>query len=126
MARVLRRGGLLFLVENTTSGTGAPHWKYRSVETYRGLCDFLGVPLLSPYHSPELWNEVLFRHDPETMQGDLRADLGHCLFGREVRWLSQNPSPPPYASVHQGDPRAMYARYVSCGKTQGTPHRDDE
>lgn len=46
---MLRRGGLLFLVENTTSGTGAPHWKYRSVETYRGLCDFAALKHLDDY-----------------------------------------------------------------------------
>ena len=86
---------------------------------HQTLSNFLGVPLLTPYHSPRLWNEVLYRHDPETMQGDLRADLGRRIFGREVRWLDENPSPKPYASVHEGDPRAVYIAKVTSGIPSG-------
>lgn len=35
--RVLRKGGLLFLVENTTQAEDRPHWRYRDLDFYRGL-----------------------------------------------------------------------------------------
>jgi SAM-dependent methyltransferase len=35
--RVLRPGGLVFLVENTTDGRGSPFWAFRSVEEYQRM-----------------------------------------------------------------------------------------
>jgi SAM-dependent methyltransferase len=42
--RVLRSGGLLFLVENTSEKPDGEHWKFRSVEKYASL--FPSVPLV--------------------------------------------------------------------------------
>jgi SAM-dependent methyltransferase len=42
--RVLRPGGLLFLVENTQEKADGPHWRFRSRRTYAAL--FVGIPLL--------------------------------------------------------------------------------
>jgi hypothetical protein len=96
--------------------TRVASWQGNSHQT---CANFLGVPVLSPYHAPQLWSEVLFRHDPDAIQGDLRADFGRRLFGREVRWLDDNPSPKPYACVHRGDPRAVYVRHVTAGLESG-------
>lgn len=41
--RVLRPGGLLFLVENTTPAPSAPHWRFRPPESYLRL--FRGIDL---------------------------------------------------------------------------------
>ena len=37
IARVLRPGGLIFLVENTAERTGNPHLRYRSIAEYQAL-----------------------------------------------------------------------------------------
>ena len=37
ISRLLRPGGLMFLVENTTDGLGPPHWTFRSVDDYRAM-----------------------------------------------------------------------------------------
>jgi SAM-dependent methyltransferase len=38
--RVLRPGGLMVIVENTTMARDAPHWKFRSIDAYRRLLAF--------------------------------------------------------------------------------------
>jgi SAM-dependent methyltransferase len=35
--RLLRPGGLMFLVENTTDQQGPPHWTFRSLDEYRAM-----------------------------------------------------------------------------------------
>jgi ubiquinone/menaquinone biosynthesis C-methylase UbiE len=48
--RVLRPGGLIFLVENTSSQPSAAHWIYRSYAEYRRLIDFALLKHLADYH----------------------------------------------------------------------------
>lgn len=54
--RVLRNGGLLFLVENTTTKADVEHWSFRSVDEYRNL--FKNITL-SPIGSYEDLSEEI-------------------------------------------------------------------
>lgn len=47
--RVLRPGGLLVLIENTSSAPDAAHWKFRSVADYRALFPFVPLEHKSDY-----------------------------------------------------------------------------
>jgi SAM-dependent methyltransferase len=47
--RVLRPGGLLFLVENTSPLSDGEHWRFRSVERYRQLFSFAPLDHLGDY-----------------------------------------------------------------------------
>jgi SAM-dependent methyltransferase len=48
--RVLKPGGLLFLIENTTpEKPDSPNWKYRSVDEYRALFNFTDLVHLHDY-----------------------------------------------------------------------------
>jgi ubiquinone/menaquinone biosynthesis C-methylase UbiE len=47
--RVLRSGGLLFLVENTSARENCPHWAFRSVKAYRRLVPFVPLAHLHDY-----------------------------------------------------------------------------
>jgi SAM-dependent methyltransferase len=47
--RVLRPGGLLFLVENTSSMPDAEHWAFRSAAEYRAMFPSVGLEHLHDY-----------------------------------------------------------------------------
>jgi SAM-dependent methyltransferase len=47
--RVLRPGGLLFLIENTTSTESCAHWAFRPVARYQELCPFAALAYLHDY-----------------------------------------------------------------------------
>jgi ubiquinone/menaquinone biosynthesis C-methylase UbiE len=48
--RVLKPGGLLFLVENTSEVADEKHWAYRQVPQYAGTFSFLKLVLLHEYY----------------------------------------------------------------------------
>ena len=48
--RVLRPGGLLFLVENTTEGGGSSFWAFRSVAQYQRLLRPIPLAHVHDYH----------------------------------------------------------------------------
>jgi len=48
--RVLKKGGLLFLVENTTQKPDASYWKYRTWEEYRQLLSFVRLEQVHEYN----------------------------------------------------------------------------
>lgn len=48
--RVLKKGGLLFLVENTTEKTDASYWKFRQYEDYRELLPFAPLERIHDYY----------------------------------------------------------------------------
>jgi SAM-dependent methyltransferase len=50
IGRVLKRNGLLFLVENTSEAPDAPYWKYRTVGAYQNLFNFVDLRHLSEYY----------------------------------------------------------------------------
>lgn len=47
--RILRPGGLLFLVENTSSMPASEHWAFRSVSDYRAMFPSVGLEHLHDY-----------------------------------------------------------------------------
>ena len=47
--RVLKDGGLLFVVENTSTMSPRSHWEYRSFAAYKALMSFTKLELLSSY-----------------------------------------------------------------------------
>lgn len=70
-------------------------WQGNYHQTFK---NYTGRPLLSPYHSEEIWEELYRRFDPSLMeQGiDLREDIGVRLSDGPVTWPRRNPSPRPY------------------------------
>jgi ubiquinone/menaquinone biosynthesis C-methylase UbiE len=48
--RVLRTGGLLFVIENTSERADSPHWAYRSIATYQQVLAFAPLAHLHDYH----------------------------------------------------------------------------
>lgn len=50
IGRVLRPGGLLFLVENTASGVSCDHWFFRPVDYYLALFPFAALAHLGDYY----------------------------------------------------------------------------
>ncbi len=49
VARILRPGGLLFLVENTASMPDSEHWAFRSAAEYRAMFPSVGLEHLHDY-----------------------------------------------------------------------------
>jgi SAM-dependent methyltransferase len=47
--RVLKPGGLLVLIENTSNNADAAHWRFRTVEAYQGLVPFAKLELKGDY-----------------------------------------------------------------------------
>lgn len=47
--RVLKKDGLVFLVENTSEKKDGNYWKFRSVQTYQALFNFVELNHLSDY-----------------------------------------------------------------------------
>ena len=48
--RVLKDGGLLFLIENTTAKESGGYWKFRSIERYLDLFSFVNLKHLHDYY----------------------------------------------------------------------------
>lgn len=48
--RVMKAGGLLFLIENTDDTVGSPHWTPRPVQDYQALFSFLELEHLADNH----------------------------------------------------------------------------
>jgi hypothetical protein len=49
IGRVLKLGGLLFLIENTSNKTNGEYWHFRSPEAYCQLIKFAPLKVLSNY-----------------------------------------------------------------------------
>ena len=50
MKRVLKKRGLIVLIENTTEKESADYWRFRSVEEYQLIFDFVTLRHLSDYY----------------------------------------------------------------------------
>ena len=82
--------------------------------THQTTYNFTGSPLLSPYHSERMWQEVYRHYDPTMMERemDLRDALGERLHGEPVAWPDANPSPSEWRHDHGFNPTETYLRYV--------------
>jgi hypothetical protein len=81
---------------------------------YQGLYhqmnkNLLGTPTLDFYSSPKLWADLYCAYDPTMfLDFDCRMLLGDELFGKEVKWISQNPAPGPWRRQQKIDIRKIY------------------
>ena len=59
------------------------------------LKNFLNVPVLSPYQSPEFLDKLFYQFDPYFVSnaGDVRKDIGRILFGKGVKYPDSNLTP---------------------------------
>lgn len=59
------------------------------------LKNFLNVPVVSPYQSPDFLDKLFYRFDPYFVlqAGDVRAAMGERLLGRPVSYPQINPCP---------------------------------
>jgi len=66
--------------------------------THAAVKNYTGAPLLSPYHSESIWENVYRHYDPSVISpgDDLRDDLGERLHGEPVWWPDESPTPDPY------------------------------
>jgi hypothetical protein len=73
---------------------------------HQNAINFLGQPALSPYYTPEMWENVFKHFNPGMMDRglDVRPRIGEILHGDEVRWPQENPSPDPYIYDLDTDP----------------------
>ena len=53
IGRVLKQGGLLFIIENTSQKDAVPHWAFRTFEEYRALLPFVRLAHLHDYFDSE-------------------------------------------------------------------------
>lgn len=61
-----------------------------------------GCPVLSLYHSKEIWEKLYQNFDPSISENlDLRKELGSKLAKRNIKWLVQNPGPNPWFISHR-------------------------
>lgn len=87
-------------------------WQGNYHQTFK---NFVDCPLLSPYHSKEIWENVYQHFNPLLFKEsfELRDLLGKILFGKEVHWLVENPSPSPYIYDNTIDYYTTYITYIT-------------
>ena len=78
---------------------------------HQALKNFLNVPVLSPYQSPNFLDQLFYRFDPYFVDqsGDVRAQMGAMLLGKSVKYPQENPTP----DLWKRDHRKSIAKYVS-------------
>jgi len=91
--------------ERTASWQGNYHQVFRN---------FTGRPHLSPFHSPDIWNDLYSHIDPTRLprDADLRVEVGELLAGRKVWWLPSNPGPTTYSYRAYVNLRKLYVRHI--------------
>ena len=69
----------------------AARWQGMSHQLCKNL---VGAPLLSIYHSPEIW-ESLYQHFDHRLcfKKDLRKEIGELLAQKRLEWPTENPGP---------------------------------
>lgn len=95
--------------------------------SHQVMANFVGVPQLSPYHSPEIWDDVYRHYDPDMMspEMDLRPRIGKILSGGEVWWPNRNPGPSPYQYDFEFDPIQLFIdgvqAKINAGQNRSSP-----
>lgn len=76
--------------------------------------NFLGCSRLSPYHSEEIWRELIQHIDPKIFKRgmDLRPAIGEKLLGRPVKWQDRNPGPKGCSVKYDIDLLETYIQYI--------------
>ena len=90
--------------------------------------NYVGCPYLSPYHSKEIWDEVIIHMDPEIVKPgkDYRKIIAQKLYGRKIRWINENPCPKTYEYKFQLDPRRYYFKTVNKIKIKKNTTKKNE
>ncbi|WP_144049522.1 hypothetical protein [Halorubrum salipaludis] len=83
--------------------------------THQTTTNYTGAPMISIYHSPQIWQDLYRRYDPEMIQkgDDLRDEIGEQLHGGSVVWPSNNPGPKPYRYERTFDPVQAYEQLIN-------------
>lgn len=94
----------------------------RRISLYQGSYhqmnkNLLGTTTLDFYGSPKLWAELYCAYDPTMFADfDCRMLLGDEIFGKEVKWISQNPAPGPWRRQQKIDIKKIYFDAIREGK----------
>jgi hypothetical protein len=77
---------------------------------HQNMINFVKQPILSPYYTPSIWEDVFKHYDPDMMTDgiDLRPEIGERLTGGTVWWPETNPSPEPYDYDLNVDPVELF------------------
>lgn len=91
--------------------SGIANWQGTTHQTTK---NYTGAPMISPYHSEMIWENVYQHYDPSMIKKgmDLRDSLGKELAGRQIHWMSKNPNPDPYDYPSSYDLQSMYTEYA--------------
>lgn len=96
--------------------TRAASWQ---ANFYQTTTNFVGVPVLSAYHSSGIWDDVYRHYDPAMMSRgmDIRPRIGDVLYADDVWWPEANPGPDPYEYNIGVDPVELFVSglYDICG-----------
>lgn len=76
--------------------------------------NFVDCPLLSPYHSLQIWEDLIGHLDPRIIKKgmDLRMEIGKKLSGRSIRWNEINPYIAPYKYENKIDTYNLYLNHI--------------
>lgn len=77
--------------------------------------NFVDCPLLSPYHSQEIWRDLYQHYNPIVIKkgSDLRDRIGDKLHCGQVTYPPQNPGPVPYSYNTYIDVYKYYLSYIN-------------
>lgn len=81
---------------HVATSQGVLHQVYKNI---------LNIPVLSPYQSPRMIDELICKFDPYYIMEslDIRPRVGEILFGKKVKYPSSNPTPPVYLRSRKKD-----------------------
>lgn len=76
--------------------------------------NFVECPLLSPYHTFQIWEDVINHLDPRVIKKgtDFRDEIGRKLSGRSINWDNENPHLAPYKYNDPIDSYSLYLKYI--------------
>ncbi len=76
--------------------------------------NYVDCPLLSPYHSYQIWEDLFIHLDPRIIKKgvDFRKEIGHKLINRLIEWIDENPHIGPYEYDHKIDTYDVYLSYI--------------
>ncbi len=76
--------------------------------------NYVDCHLLSPYHSFQIWEDLLIHFDPRIIKKgtDLRIEIGRKLFGKSVKWNAINPHLPIYEYNTKIDTYNLYLNHI--------------
>lgn len=65
---------------------------------HQTVLNFTQTPLLTPYHSPKIWDDVFAHYEPSMMSDgmDVRPQIGEIFCGNDIWWPDRNPTPDAY------------------------------